>query len=50
MIRIVGVSVVCDIRGVGGREMVCLLSGSVVFGALEHPFLFLYSDLALGQQ
>ena len=28
---LVGVSLVCDVSDVGGRRMVCLLGGSVVF-------------------
>jgi len=39
MTRIVGVSLVCDVSDVGGRRMVCLLGGSVVFAALEHILL-----------
>ena len=31
MTHIVGVGVVCDVSGVGGRRMVCLLGESLVF-------------------
>ena len=30
---------VCDVSDVGGRRIVCLLGGSMVFAALEHILL-----------